>query len=575
MKKFRTYIAVLCTMLVAAACTNEMETETTATTDVAQLVKIGNFPAFEETAQTRAIGIEDAGKTAWAEGDEVLLKIQLKNTDGSNAGDATTYTLTCNSDGSTWTADKSLNLPDYRITTADITAHYAPSYQWSSAGSLTLKSGEAAGTDEYLTYTATGVSLANGIDIDFSKTARKYSRLRVAVTAGEEVKLTSATFTANDGTTTAAAGITATADSKGNAYFYGSWTKETQMGFKIGTAANTISQKIAAASIPAKSYAWMPIFMEFTVRVTEANGLGYNIPFPTSGTTPADITVYWGDGNSTAVPKGTTLSADDKFSHIYDTADDYSITITSSQEDKTRPQIPALNFSTNRPENSNAAKLYRMDTPLLNGSITDFSKCFYGCTTLGKIHAGLFANNTAATNFSNCFYGCTALNGEIPAGLFASNTKATDFSNCFYGCKGLKAIPAGLFDNNTAATDFNNCFNGCVGLGGEIPAGLFANNVAVTDFNNCFQSCEYLKLNAAIFINEAHPAATRFAEMKTAINFTNCFANCGKDLGSGNGGTAPALWNYKFGADPTSTSCFSFTNVTNANDIPNNWKGLE
>jgi hypothetical protein len=262
MKKFRIYIAVLCTMLVAAACTNEMETETTTATDVAQLVKIGGFPAFDETAQTRTIGTPDEGKIEWATGDEVLLKIQLKNTDDSDAGTATTYTLTCNSDGSTWTASPALKLTltDYRQK-ADITAYYAPAYQWSttSTGTLALKSDKKAGTDEYLVYNATDVSLSDGISIDFSQKAREYSRLRVAAAPDMTVTLTSAAFTTNgDKTATATDGIIATADAKGNAYFYGKWTENATLTVALkedATTFPTVSRTVAAASAAGSSYA--------------------------------------------------------------------------------------------------------------------------------------------------------------------------------------------------------------------------------------------------------------------------------------------------------------------------------
>lgn len=256
MKKFRTYIAVLCTMLVAAACSNEMETETATTaTDVAALVKIGGFPAFEENAQTRAtVGTPDKGKTEWAANDEVLLKIQLKSADGSSNAVCRTFTY----DGTKWNADKSLDitLSSY-LQEAEITAYYAPAYKWSDASTdkPALKSGKAAGTDEYLVYsnTVTGISLADGINIDFSQKARDYSRLRVAAAPDMTVTLTAAAFTAAGTTNALDAGtIATTADAKGNAYFYGTWTANAQLSLKADWYEFT---KTATASDAGKSYA--------------------------------------------------------------------------------------------------------------------------------------------------------------------------------------------------------------------------------------------------------------------------------------------------------------------------------
>lgn len=290
MKKFRTYIAVLCTMLVAAACTNEMETETTTATDVAQLVKIGGFPAFDETPQTRTIGTPDAGKTAWAANDVVLLKIQLKSADGtSNAGNATTYTLTYN--GSTWTADPALNitLTDYR-NTADLTAYYAPNYEWSN-GTLALKADKTAGTDELLTYTATGASLTSAISINFSG-ARTYSRLRVAAAPGMTVTLTAADFTAVGTTSALGAGTLATtADAKGNAYFYGSWTANAQLSLKADWYEFT---KTAAASDAGKSYAVNGVKPVKFGDIYFADG-SWGTQTERTGQTPIAVVYYAGD----------------------------------------------------------------------------------------------------------------------------------------------------------------------------------------------------------------------------------------------------------------------------------------
>ena len=40
----------------------------------------------------------------------------------------------------------------------------------------------------------------------------------------------------------------------------------------------------------------------------------------------------------------------------------------------------------------------------------------------------------------------------------------TDFSSCFYYCTSLTSIPEGLFDNNPNVTDFSRCFNDCENL---------------------------------------------------------------------------------------------------------------
>ena len=77
MKKIFQYIMLAVVTIVMASCTSDIE-ETTATTGKSnvQLV-VGEFPAFGDS-QTRAIGTPDAGKTSWAEGDELLLEMTSK-----------------------------------------------------------------------------------------------------------------------------------------------------------------------------------------------------------------------------------------------------------------------------------------------------------------------------------------------------------------------------------------------------------------------------------------------------------------------------------------------------------------
>ena len=52
-------------VLVTASCSNELdETLQPANNGTLQFV-VGDFPAFGESGQTRAIGTQDEGKTAW------------------------------------------------------------------------------------------------------------------------------------------------------------------------------------------------------------------------------------------------------------------------------------------------------------------------------------------------------------------------------------------------------------------------------------------------------------------------------------------------------------------------------
>ena len=360
--------------------------------------------------------------------------------------------------------------------------------------------------------------------------------------------------------------------------------------------------------------------MRFTVEV-ESGNLGFSIPFPESGNTPANITVDWGDGTpAVVVPKGTTLAAGDKFEYTYAAAGTYTITITSDAT-ADKQQIPVLKFE-QRTGSYNTNKLVSLETALLNmdyfnlnktfksckklttipGNLfekntmaTNFSFCFSNCssTQLTTIPEELFAKNTAAENFSRCFQGCEALK-TIKGGLFANNKKATDFSYCFDECSELQAIPEGLFANNTEATDFGNCFSSCYALQ-TIPGGLFANNKKATSFSECFSNCHTLatipeglfakntmatkfsfcfsgcikmKLNANIFVD---PTATEEEKlnrfMDKSMNFRYCFQNSTEN--NTTSGIAPALWNYAKGSGQWQTeNCFTNCKVSNHADVP-------
>lgn len=258
----------------------------------------------------------------------------------------------------------------------------------------------------------------------------------------------------------------------------------------------------------------VPSSMEFTVNVSGSN-LAFNIPFPTTGTTPASITVKWGDGTTSEIPEGTSLAANDQFTHTYSTAGDYKITIESSVTTAGRKQIPMLNFYSNRTTASNVMKLKSLDTPLLNTMETDFSQCFQGCDNLVSISAGLFDNNTEITNFSSTFQMCRALL--------------------------------------------------------EIPDGLFAKLTAATEFTATFQSCAMLKMNPKTFIETDVDKATRFTGV-SQIYFRSSFQSVGS-WRTGDFGTPPDLWNYTYasGVPPIMTSCFQGSKV--ADQVPKEWGG--
>ena len=245
MKKIFQYIMLAVVTIVMASCTSDIE-ETTATAGKSnvQLV-VGEFPAFGDS-QTRAIGTPDAGKTSWAEGDELLLAMTSKTLGTKYA--AFKY------NGSSWEL-ASGELSYLEGDPAYIPhVYYAPNYKW-EAGKLVLKEGKAAGTDEYIEGTAQITPNGEAITVKFAEATRNYSRLRIATMPNKQI-----TVAFNNRYTPAGSSVNAifprytlTSDEKGNAYLYGTFGQYCDFEVKY-EGAPLASHTFYQAAENAKSY---------------------------------------------------------------------------------------------------------------------------------------------------------------------------------------------------------------------------------------------------------------------------------------------------------------------------------
>lgn len=245
MRKIFQYIMLAVVTIVMASCTSDIE-ETTATTgkNNVQLV-VGEFPAFGDS-QTRAIGTPDEGKTSWAEGDELLLEMTSKTFGTKYA--AFTY------NGSSW--ELTSGELSYKIDEVPIFPHvyYAPNYKW-EAGTLVLKEGKVAGTDEYIEGKANITPNGQAITVEFSKATRKYSRLRIATLPNEQITVDTEYFTpAGSSDMKWDQNYALTSDENGNAYLYGTFENNSEVTVKYREAALT-THTFSQATESAKSYA--------------------------------------------------------------------------------------------------------------------------------------------------------------------------------------------------------------------------------------------------------------------------------------------------------------------------------
>ena len=245
MKKIFQYIILAVVTIVMASCTSDIE-ETTATTGKSnvQLV-VGEFPAFGDS-QTRAIGTPDEGKTSWAEGDELLLEMTSKTLGTKYA--AFTY------NGSSWELTSGeLSYKEDEVPTFPH-VYYAPNYKW-EAGTLVLKEGKVAGTDEYIEGKANITPNGQAITVKFAEATRNYSRLRIATMPNKPITVSINKYTpAGSSDMKWDQNYALTSDEKGNAYLYGTFENNSEVTVKYREAALT-TYTFSQATESAKSYA--------------------------------------------------------------------------------------------------------------------------------------------------------------------------------------------------------------------------------------------------------------------------------------------------------------------------------
>ena len=224
MRKIFQYILMAVALVATASCSNELdETLQPASNGNLQFV-VGNFPAFGEGTQTRAVGTQDEGKTAWANEDKILVHLYSQK-----YGDQA-VTLTFDAENNTWESDGG-TLSYLENETPTITAVYAPDCEIKSDKTIGLLEGKKYGEAEYIPAKTT-IS-GNTLDIRF-ESGRTYSRLRIAGLANQTLTVTTTDFTPAGATEVATAAYTLTTDNNGNAFLYGVFAEGATVSVKQG-----------------------------------------------------------------------------------------------------------------------------------------------------------------------------------------------------------------------------------------------------------------------------------------------------------------------------------------------------
>ncbi len=207
-----------------ASCSNELDEALQPVNKGSLQFVVGDFPAFGEGTQTRAIGTQDEGKTAWANEDKILVHLYSQK-----YGDQA-VTLTFDAENNTWESDGG-TLSYLENETPTITAVYAPDCEIKSDKTIGLLEGKQYGEAEYI-LARTTIS-ENSLDINF-ESGRTYSRLRIAGLANQTLTITTTNFTPAGATEVATAAYTLTTDNNGNAFLYGVFAEGATVSVKQG-----------------------------------------------------------------------------------------------------------------------------------------------------------------------------------------------------------------------------------------------------------------------------------------------------------------------------------------------------
>lgn len=247
MRKIIQYMMMALIAVVLASCANDISEESTPTVKSNIRFVVDDFPMFEKPS-TRTIGKEDKGKTAWAVGDEICVKLESK--------ELGTQTATLKYNGVKFELQDGNSLCYLEDEPVTAYAYYAPGRKWLNDGNLGYKDGERDGTAEFLEATCTvHYGDDNYIDISFANVTRNYSRLRIATLPNEQITVDTEYFTpAGSSDMKQNGNYTLTSDEKGNAYLYGTFENNSEVTVKYREAALT-THTFSQATESAKSYA--------------------------------------------------------------------------------------------------------------------------------------------------------------------------------------------------------------------------------------------------------------------------------------------------------------------------------
>lgn len=247
MRKIIQYMMMALIAVVLASCANDISEESTPTVKSNIRFVVDDFPMFEKPS-TRTIGEEDKGKTAWAVGDEICIKLESK--------ELGIQTATLKYNGVKFEIQDGNSLCYLEGEPVTAYAYYAPGRKYLNDGYLGYKDDGEDGIAEFIEATCNvHYGDDNYIDISFANVTRNYSRLRIATMPNKPITVSISKYTpAGSSNMIWDQNYALTSDEKGNAYLYGTFDRYAEVTVKYREA-TLATHTFLQATEKAKSYA--------------------------------------------------------------------------------------------------------------------------------------------------------------------------------------------------------------------------------------------------------------------------------------------------------------------------------
>ena len=492
MRKIFQYILMAVALVATASCSNELDEVLQPAGNGSLQFVVSDFPAFGESPDTRVIGTQDVGKTAWDIDDQIIVTLTSKKFGAQSA------VLTYN--GTSWSTAVSFLYLDNE--TPAVSAIYAPCYEVTEDGVMKLSDGMQLGMTEYI---PADCSIANGsISINFTGVKRTYSRLRIAADAGQKLAVTTTGFTPAGATEVTTEPYTLTANANGNAFLYGLFAKGATVSVCNGNVemeshsfTNATEERVSYALDATYPYLTFTADAEQTMTINTYGGyvLDESMQYSVNGDEWAQLTaktaITFGGDKGTLRLRGKSANGTAKsdLSRAQISFGDDNVQVACSGDIRTL--VDYENHATVSTANARFCSLFESckslttspELPATTLAESCYEYMFYKCTSL-TVAPELPATTLTEFCYNRMFYKCTSLTvaPELPATTLAQSC----YEYMFYGCTSLTVAPE-LPAATLAESCYESMFNGCTSLTAapELPATILAKLCYYQMFSGC------------------------------------------------------------------------------------------